>query len=99
MSEAENQLRSDIAEGLLRFGETTESDKEYLLKAYEALSDELDKIEERMEEAGLTDELAAYEDFFDHSEEDDDDEDDDDPYGLFAPDMYSYDDGDDPEDY
>ena len=103
MSEAENQLRTDIAESLFRFGETTASDKEYLLKAHEALTDELDKLEEQMEESGLLDEMEFTDDLFSDIDEDDDDEDDD-PYGLFPDgvptrDYYNEVGDDDPEDY
>lgn len=100
MSEAEQQLRSEITNSLLRFGETTESDKEYLLKAAEVLSDELDKLEERMEESGLLDELDLDEFYEDRAYDEEDDEED--PYGLFTSDMPLYgtpDEDDDYEDY
>ena len=90
MSEAEERLRSSLANALIRFGESSESEQEYLAKAMDILSDEIDKLEERMIDAGYMEEYlgASEANWQDPDYDDDDDEDED--FGLFDDESFTY---------
>ena len=80
MLDAEEDFRSTIANAVIRLGENSESEIECLSVALDVLAEQLDRLQERWEEAGYewpcTDDLdiddSAEEDFDDYYTAEDD---------------------------